>query len=333
MAQQHPTSSTVKTRILIISDTHNVHPATSDSEARRPFKQPLPKADVLLHCGDLTMQGLLHEYETTLDMLAGIDAELKLVIAGNHDISLDKEFYHGPSKSGTRSNGKRMHLKNYEEDMPGKAMDIWTGAAAKKAGVTYLQEGTHAFTLSNGAKFTVYASPYQPEFCNWAFPYERHEDRFNSREHSAPDAQNIATTPMPAQAGAVDIVMTHGPPLRRLDRTASGLDVGCPHLLRAVQRVRPRLHCWGHIHEAWGAERVTWPVDGGEDGESLRAESVPVVSEEVLQGRAARLDVSEGAERPLKVGEETVMVNASIMDLSYAPVNAPWLVEMDLPAV
>ncbi len=42
------------------------------------------------------------------------------------------------------------------------ALEIITRPSAKEAGVTYLDEGTHTFTLNNGAKFTVSASPYTP---------------------------------------------------------------------------------------------------------------------------------------------------------------------------
>ena len=73
-----------KTRFLIISDTHNA------DRNRQDFSwEPFPKVDVVLHCGDLTMLGRMQEYQTTFDMIKDIDAELKLVIAGNHDISLD----------------------------------------------------------------------------------------------------------------------------------------------------------------------------------------------------------------------------------------------------
>lgn len=103
------------------------------------------------------MIGHIDEYKQTLDMLEEIDADLKLVIAGNHDISLDEAYY---KRMGAHMQGKR-----YDADMPRQARELWTGARAKKAGVTYLDEGTHTFTLPNGARLSVYASPYQPEFC------------------------------------------------------------------------------------------------------------------------------------------------------------------------
>jgi predicted phosphodiesterase len=141
-------NSPIKTRFLIISDTHSASPAQNIANNDAGFRPPLPKADVLLHCGDLTMAGHLHEYEKTLDMLEGIDADLKLVIAGNHDISLD-EIYYGRK-------GQYMHRREgYEEDMPAKAKAMWLGDGAKRAGVTYLGEGTHTFILKNGAKLRV----------------------------------------------------------------------------------------------------------------------------------------------------------------------------------
>lgn len=45
--------------------------------------------------------------------------------------------------------------RGYDENMPAKAREMWLGERAKRAGVTYLEEGTHAFTLSNGAKLRV----------------------------------------------------------------------------------------------------------------------------------------------------------------------------------
>lgn len=152
----HTPVAHVKTRFLIISDTHSSDPKQND-QSDAPFRLPLPKADVLLHCGDLTMIGLLDEYERTLDMLDSIDAELKLVIAGNHDISLDETYY--------KRKGAYMQGKRYDEDTPRQARELWTGARAKRARIVYLEEGTHSFTLKNGARLAVYASPYQPEFC------------------------------------------------------------------------------------------------------------------------------------------------------------------------
>jgi hypothetical protein len=51
----------------------------------------------------------------------------------------------------------------------------------------------------------------------------------------------------------------------------------------------------------------------------------------VIDQRAALVDVSSTSSRPLKVGEETLLINSSIMNLQYRPTNASWLVHLDLP--
>lgn len=134
-----------KTRILIISDTHSTELNPEDD--KRPFRKPLPKADVLLHCGDLTMIGHLEEYKKAIEMMRNIDAELKLVIAGNHDISLDKDYF--------EREGMRMHRQKWDRNCSEKALEMWKGDYAKSTGITYLEEGTYEFTISNGAKFSV----------------------------------------------------------------------------------------------------------------------------------------------------------------------------------
>jgi hypothetical protein len=48
-----------------------------------------------------------------------------------------------------------MHRGRHDKDLPAKARDMWTGERAKRAGVTYLEEGTHTFQLPNGANLRV----------------------------------------------------------------------------------------------------------------------------------------------------------------------------------
>jgi hypothetical protein len=208
-----------------------------------------------------------------------------------------------------------LHGENDDPQEHEKSMEVMQGHLAKEAGVTYLEEGLRTFSLSNGAKFTVYASPYQPEFCDWAFPYFRHEDRFNPSEHILPASTCIAENPIPDFPG-VDIIMTHGPPEDILDWTAHG-NVGCEHLLRAVSRARPKLHCFGHIHEAYGMNLVTWKEKG--------------ISAAAIESKTERMNLYPEAQKwTIRPGKETIMINAAIMNLSYQPTNAPWLVDLDL---
>jgi predicted phosphohydrolase len=51
----------------------------------------------------------------------------------------------------------------------------------------------------------------------------------------------------------LDILVTHGPPSGILDRSPGALHhAGCPQLLEAVTRLKPKLHVFGHVHGAHG---------------------------------------------------------------------------------
>lgn len=190
----------------------------------------------------------------------------------------------------------------------------------------------------------LYTSQYQPEFCDWAFPYWKHEDRYNM-SNILLDAKHIASNPIPSlSAKRLDFICTHGPPYKRGDITPHG-NVGCPHLLKAVARARPLIHCFGHIHEGWGAERVTWKntpnreaqqtiqefKDGGWEKCIKEVETVEVNKQEVMEDRAVFVDASKEGGNEVVRGEQTLMVNAAIMDAEYHPVNAAFLVDVDLP--
>jgi Icc-related predicted phosphoesterase len=333
-----------KTRILIISDTHC---ATLEEHGFNglllPFQKPLPKADVLIHCGDLTRGGSLTEFRIALDMLREIDAPTKLVIAGNHDLSLDQEYMRGHHKK---------HDLDLEQttELIQEARFFWTApdGPAAQAGITFLDEGYHLINLFNGASLYVYASPYTPAFCDFAFPYEKHQDRFNSPDFTPQTAVNIAqhpVRPFTDETRPVDIMITHGPPHGRLDLTINSQNVGCPHLLRAVTNARPLIHCFGHIHEASGAEIMYWPgytdsrfvnpmnealvLDAWRKG-SLNINGVAKVLtpraavEDVKTRHAVEIDISEfGDDDRVVRGNATLMVNAAIMNARNRPENPP----------
>jgi hypothetical protein len=54
--------------------------------------------------------------------------------------------------------------------------------------------------------------------------------------------------------------LTHGPPADILDTVYSGERVGCETLTAHLPLLRPRLHLFGHIHEAHGALIKTYPL-------------------------------------------------------------------------
>ncbi len=54
-----------------------------------------------------------------------------------------------------------------------------------------------------------------------------------------------------------DVLITHGPPFGILDKEdIVASHMRCEQLGRAVQRVRPKLHVFGHVHGGYGARRA-----------------------------------------------------------------------------
>ena len=334
-----PSTARVKTRILIISDTHGRKPKSrsnpdngnTDTEFDDPsllrlvptgYREPLPEADVVLHCGDLTKYSQDAEFEDTFTMLRECRAPLKLVIAGNHDLALDSDFadkYEAWSGMPSRKASRGSDAWRIIED-------------AKSDGVRYLDEGTHTFDLENGARLSIYTSQWTPVYGMWAFQYN------NGHDFSIPSG--------------VDVVMTHGPPKNIRDLSALGrVHAGCDDLLEAVRKARPRVHCFGHIHEGWGAELMEWGKIGAEDSVARDASravqqaagQLPDAHDdkesqrekmgrlkEISKQRAVRLDITDG-ENKVEEGRQTMFINAAIMDIRYQPIQCPWLIDIDLP--
>lgn len=102
--------------------------------------------------------------------------------------------------------------------------------------LTYLNDsGAQISTLN------FWGSPIQPTFFNWAF----------NRDRGPEIAKHWAMIP-----AITDILITHGPPYGILDQTERGALVGCEELLSVVTERKPRIHVFGHIHEAYGIKKI-----------------------------------------------------------------------------
>ncbi|KAL3493049.1 Metallo-dependent phosphatase-like protein [Aspergillus germanicus] len=235
-----------KTRFVCVSDTHGYVP----SEAG--FR--LPPGDVLIHAGDLTNQGSKSELQRTMNWIAAADYEVKIVICGNHDITLDKAFY--------AENKDSFHNKHPEDHQ--ECMDVVTSASPS---IVFLKHQSALVRLNkaNGPNtvFKVFGSPYSQCDGNWAFLYESGE------------AEKLWRS-IPLDT---DIVVTHMPPHGHCDKI-SGEPMGCRALHRNLNRVRPLLAVCGHIHESRGFERVRW------QSEPLLSETTEAESleDEVIKG-------------------------------------------------
>ncbi|KAJ4362055.1 hypothetical protein N0V83_010997 [Neocucurbitaria cava] len=213
-----------KTRIVCISDTHNQTPK-------------LPPGDVLIHAGDLTNQGSYDELKRAVEWLEKQSGfEVKIVVAGNHDITLDPPFYH--------SHGAQNWKWPTPQD-PTTCRELFRSSAS----ITYLENETATIKLASPTGpqtcFTVFGSPCTPrqQQGNWAFQYDEHE------------AEDVWSK----LGDGVDVVVTHTPPKGLCDSTSGmGDQSGCPALLRRLGEVRPALSVCGHIHAGRGVEKVRW---------------------------------------------------------------------------
>ena len=180
----------------------------------------IPEGDIFIHAGDFSSSGKVEEVAAAAKWLASLPHKHKIAIAGNHDLLFERS--------------------------PSLAVGLlWN------AGVTYLQDsGISIEGLS------IYGSPWQPKFMNWAFNVPR---------------GSLARYWDQIPSG-LDILVTHGPPYGILDQSippgkrraapwedeeafAGSGHVGCEELLAAVERTRPRVHVFGHIHRGYGASR------------------------------------------------------------------------------
>jgi Icc-related predicted phosphoesterase len=67
---------------------------------------------------------------------------------------------------------------------------------------------------------------------------------------SSPDDRKSLYAQIPRE---IDVLISHGPPFGILDTEHRfGQHDGCRELLKTVNRLRPKLHVFGHIHGACG---------------------------------------------------------------------------------
>lgn len=156
----------------------------------------VPDGDVLVHAGDLCNHGTRGEVKQFITWLGELPHPHKIFIAGNHDWPFYKH---------------RKHAHHW-----------------LKHG-TYLEDNS---TVVDGIKF--YGTPWQPEFCNWAFNLPR-GPRLAAVWSKIPDD--------------TDVLITHTPPFGILDSEGR---VGCRELAARLDQLQVKLHVFGHVHVSHG---------------------------------------------------------------------------------
>lgn len=190
-------------KVVCISDTHTYQELIN-----------LPPGDILVHAGDFTFKGREEEVRAFGKWFRAQPHKHKLVISGNHDLSFESDKH--------KQAVSWLYNDNIDDSF------------------TYLQD-TSAIVEVGDRKIKVYGSPWQPEFCSWAFNLPRGK--------ALKDKWDL----IPSDT---DILITHSPPYGYGDLCDHGKRVGCEELVKALLRVKPKLHCIGHIHEAYGVYQL-----------------------------------------------------------------------------
>jgi hypothetical protein len=185
----------------------------------------VPDGDVLIHCGDATMRGDYNEVAHFATRFAAYPHKHKIFVPGNHDWEFQRQHTLSP------------HTDFYSS---------WAHVLIDRA------------VIIDGVK--IWGSPWQPEFCNWAFNLPRGP------------ALRAHWDQIPADT---DVLVTHSPPMGVLDRVWRWVPgggamtgqksrsrrirehVGCADLMEAVRRVNPRVHAFGHIHSDYGMQSAS----------------------------------------------------------------------------
>ncbi len=205
LRQGHEPKAPDTVRFVCISDTHN-----------QTDHLTLPPGDVLIHAGDFSMVGSPDEVRHFDDFLARQPHPVKVVIAGNHDITFDVQKYQAIKW--------QFPLQNVPDPMMAKGL---------LRHCTYLEDTqVHAFG------YTIAGSPWI-HCSGWAF--------------DCPTRDEIATkwSKIPANT---DILVTHIPPYQILENI--GTPWGCPHLLNKIREIRPIAHVFGHVHWCHGVRQI-----------------------------------------------------------------------------
>ncbi|KAG5980069.1 hypothetical protein E4U55_004431 [Claviceps digitariae] len=298
-----------RTRIVCISDTHNC-------------TVKLPEGDVLIHAGDLTNQGSFSEISRAVKWLEEADFQAKIVIAGNHDITLDETFY--------SQHGHAFHNNSKTPQSSEECLNLFSASRS----ITYLNHESATIRLDSAkgaplTQFTVFGSPYSPRYGQWAFYYD------DAVKANPGDASPLTTIwdDIPFNT---DIVVTHTPPRNHGDATTEQRPKGCEALRRALWRVQPRLAVCGHIHDGRGAHRVVWDKDP-QSSIGFAEKSVSVWTDPGAGSNKLSL-VDLTAKKGLSLAkDETCVVNAAVLKSRYPhregkQFNKPIVVDIDLPA-
>jgi len=191
-------------KVLGISDTHG-----------QLDKVEIPDCDILLHAGDIapwkrgwTVGHQLNWFDTKfVEWAKTVPAKHIVCVPGNHD---------------------------------------WVCESGIVAVKESLPENVHIIhdELLEIEGLKIFATAWQPTFCNWAFNCSDTEDDLYRRFKNIPDD--------------IDVLLTHSPPKGCCDMTPRGETCGSSSLMLRMYEMQPKplVNVCGHIHHGHGVSKL-----------------------------------------------------------------------------
>ncbi|KAM7203441.1 Metallo-dependent phosphatase-like protein [Naviculisporaceae sp. PSN 640] len=235
-----PRSAVRPIKVVCISDTHNTQPI-------------IPPGDILIHAGDLTEDGSFEEVQAGISWLSSQPHKFKFFIAGNHDVLFDDGFL------------QKYPHQRYGDDRTRHDLDWGTVEhlhdAWRTIEIPLARDDGHAASGSQttARRVTLFGSPRTPKYGVSAFQYssEEGEKHWTTKVANMGKAFKASRLRSSTNSNSADddttILITHGPPKLYLDQRDFH-HAGCPYLMDAVYKLRPRLHIFGHIHTGYGVQ-------------------------------------------------------------------------------
>jgi Icc-related predicted phosphoesterase len=203
-----------KMKVVCLADTHCEH-----------RKLEVPDGDILICAGDFTHTGRTKSVLDFVQWFSSLPHKYKILVAGNHDLTLDESFYLDKRKV------RKFHRKPCD-------LEVVRKVVKQNEKFFYLH---HDWVEVNGLK--IFGSPYVPTITSssreWAF--ERSEETLTRLYSSIPSD--------------IDILVSHTPAFGILDEYNS-VQFGSWALRHAVARIKPKALVCGHIHSGYGQQYV-----------------------------------------------------------------------------
>ena len=144
----------------------------------------VPYADVVVHAGDFTNHGSKAEVEAFARWFGALPHPHKILVPGNHDMIMDPKYYAD-------------YWSDWSPVQETVDPSIWSGVHVLVDRRVEIQG------------VAIYGSPWVPRYAEWSTAFNKTPDQLDAVWSAVPHS---------ASDQAIDVLVTHSPPLGVLDR-------------------------------------------------------------------------------------------------------------------